>query len=192
MDASNASAQAHLKKINAAITYSETVRRQAEARETRKRTEKATLAVAIKARGWAMRYTKDKPVDAEDAEIKLDDVLDPTSYISVPVLLLYPTAAQSELIKGIHEQETVGEHLDYILPDTPWDEVGDFKKPEDVECYMETREGGLIKLGRKVKLGKVLGGGKVEILDGLCTIFVVPKAKVSGWIEEFKRRKGTA
>lgn len=130
------------------------------------------------------------PVDAQDAEIKLEDASDATSEISVPVLLLYPVAAQSELVKGIRESETISEHLEYILPDAPWDIEREYQKVEDVQCYMETKEGGLIKVGKKVTMGKVLGGGKVEIQDGLCRVFVVANGKVNGWIEEFKRRRG--
>jgi hypothetical protein len=55
---------------------------------------------------------------------------------------------------------------------------------------METSAGGLIKVGKKMSLGKVLGSGKPEIVDGLATISVVPKDRAAGWIEEFKKRKG--
>lgn len=55
---------------------------------------------------------------------------------------------------------------------------------------METTAGGLIKVGKKMLLGKVLGCGKVEILDGLVKINVVPKDKAASWIEEFKKRVG--
>lgn len=130
------------------------------------------------------------PVDAQDAEIRLEDARDAGSEISVPVLLLYPVAAQSELVKGIRESETIAEHLEYILPDAPWDVDREYQKVGDVQCYMETKEGGLIKVGRKVTVGKVLGSGKVEVQDGLCRVFVVPNGKVDAWIEEFKRRRG--
>ena len=130
------------------------------------------------------------PVDAQDAEIKLEDPKDAASELSVPVLLLYPVAAQSELVKGIRESETITEHLEYILPDAPWDSDREYQRVEDVQCYMETKTGGLIKVGKKVILGKVLSGGKVEIQDGLCKVFVVPSEKVNAWVEEFKRRRG--
>lgn len=130
------------------------------------------------------------PVDAQDATIRLEDASDASSEISVPVLLLYPVAAQSELVKGIQENETIAEHLEYILPDAPWDVEREYQKVVDVQCYMETKEGGLIKVGKKVTMGKVLSNGKVEIQDGLCRVFVVPNGKVNSWIEEFKRRRG--
>jgi hypothetical protein len=56
---------------------------------------------------------------------------------------------------------------------------------------METTGGkGLIKVGKKMKLHKVLGSGKTEVVDGLVRISVVPKDKAQGWIDEFKKRVG--
>jgi hypothetical protein len=82
----------------------------------------------------------------------------------------------------------LGEHLDYIFP-LPWDEQHEYTTA-NVEAYMETSAGGLIKVGKKMSLGKVLGSGKPEVVDGLATISVVPKDRAAGWIEEFKKRKG--
>lgn len=120
--------------------------------------------------------------------MKLENALDPSSTLSFPVILLYPTHSQSDFIKACSEKEKLAEHLDYIFP-LPWDEKHEFT-PESVEAYMETSAGGLIKVGKKMSLGKVLGSGKPEIIDGLVTISVVPKALSAGWIEEFKKRKG--
>jgi hypothetical protein len=58
-----------------------------------------------------------------------------------------------------------------------------------VECYVETVSGGLVKVGRKVPLLKVLGTGNVEVVDDLLKVFVVPKARVEGWVKEFKEKK---
>lgn len=56
---------------------------------------------------------------------------------------------------------------------------------------METAAGGLIKAGKKMTLGKILGSGKVEVLDGLVKVNIVPKDKATEWIDEFKRRRPT-
>ena len=55
---------------------------------------------------------------------------------------------------------------------------------------METGNGGLIKVGKKVSLGKVLGSTGVEVLDGIVRINVLLKARAAGWIAEMKVRKG--
>jgi len=136
-----------------------------------------------------LRIGKDTPVDAQDAVIALEDPVDVKSELRVPVLLLYPTHAQSDLIKAVGEGETLAEHLSYILPPGPWDEKDEFRAVNGVECFMETAVGGLAKIGKKIKFGKVLSGGKLVVSDGLCRVFVVPKGRVDDWIAEFKRRK---
>lgn len=103
-------------------------------------------------------------------------------------MLLYPVHAQTDFIQAFREDESIADHLAYILP-LPWDEEGEYSL-EGVECYMETAEGGLIKAGKKLSLLKLLSSGKVEVLDGLVKILVVPKGKAGGWIEDFKKRRG--
>jgi hypothetical protein len=128
----------------------------------------------------------------EDAKLKLADKNDAKSLLNFPVLLLYPLHAQTDFIKAFAETETLGQHLEYILP-VPWDEKGEYKSdksPEGVECYIETKVGGLIKAGKNLTIGKILGTGKVEIVDGLVRVFVVPKPRANEWIEQFKLRKG--
>lgn len=76
-----------------------------------------------------------------------------------------------------------------MLP-PPWDARGEYGTLDAVECYVETAAGGLIKAGKKVALAKLLGGGNVEVVDGLVRIFVLPKARAGEWIEQFKLRRG--
>ncbi|TVY25351.1 Hsp70/Hsp90 co-chaperone [Lachnellula hyalina] len=124
----------------------------------------------------------------EDAKIQLvPDPVDPTSTLSFPTVLLYPLHLESDFIKAFNETEPLGHHLSYILP-LPWDKEGLYK-PTSVECYMETISGGLIKVGRKVSLLKVLTSGNVEVVDEVVKIFVVPKAKAEDWVLDFKKKK---
>jgi hypothetical protein len=124
----------------------------------------------------------------EDSAISLADVNDPKSVLNFPVIFLYPLEAQSDFVKACAEDETLGDHLEYILP-PPWDQDGEYA-PEETECYMETVSGGLIKAGKKLILLKLLSGGKIEVTDDLVKVNVVPKKKAATFIEEFKKRKG--
>jgi hypothetical protein len=119
--------------------------------------------------------------------LRLSDPLDGDSTLIVPVILLYPLHAQSDFIKRFEEGQTLNEHLEYILP-LPWDESHEYAAA-DVECYIETTSGGLVKAGRKLPLLKILSSGKVQIVDGLLTVYVVPKPKAASWIQEFKLRQ---
>ncbi|CAI0655875.1 unnamed protein product, partial [Colletotrichum noveboracense] len=102
-------------------------------------------------------------------------------------VFLYPVHLESDFIKAFNEQETVADHLAYILP-VPWDEERAYT-PDGVECYMETVKGGLVKVGKKAPLLKVLSGGNVEVVDGIVRFYIVPASKAKGWIEEFKLKK---
>jgi tetratricopeptide (TPR) repeat protein len=156
-------------------------------REVRRRKEEATLRAALKARNIQTRKTA-QPPEMEDAKVEMmPDPVDPTSTLSFPAVLLYPLALQSDFIKGFNEMQTLGEQLGYILP-LPWDTKGEYTSA-GVQCYMETVTGGLIKVGRKVTLLKVLSEGNVEVVDEVVRIFVLPKAKAEEWVKDFKSKK---
>ncbi|KAK3324699.1 hypothetical protein B0T19DRAFT_492527 [Cercophora scortea] len=159
-----------------------------EKREAEQAQHRATLLrAAIRARSIRIRSTG-KPPDTEDAKIQLvPDPSDPQSTLSFPTLLLYPMDFESDFIKAFNETETLDEHLGYIFP-LPWDTKGAYTRA-GVECYMETVAGGLVKVGRKVPLLKVLSGGSVEVVDELVKIFVVPRGRAEGWVREFKAKK---
>jgi tetratricopeptide (TPR) repeat protein len=125
-------------------------------REERSRAEQATLRLALKNRKILTRTT-DRPPEVPEASIALENPLDASSTLSFPVMLLYPVHAQTDFIKKFQEDESLDDHLSYILP-VPWDETGDYTTG-NVECYMETTEGGLIKAGKKLSLLKLLGSG---------------------------------
>lgn len=145
------------------------------------------LKAAIKARGIQMRSTE-KPPEMEDAKVQLvPDPDDPRSALSFPALLLYPLHFETDFVKAFEETQTVADHLDYVFP-LPWDREGVYAV-NNVECYIETKEGGLLKMGRKVTLLKVLSTGKVEIVDEVVRIYVLPKGGAETWIKKFKEQK---
>lgn len=186
LDPSNASLKALLPKVSARQSYIDSVEKTRRAREEKAASERATLALALKSRGILSRNTTQAP-DLEDATVKLSQPLDPSSELSFPVLLLYPVHSQTDFVKAFSEKEKLDQHLEYIFP-LPWDERHEYSV-DSVEAYMETAAAGLIKAGKKMSLGKILASGKVEVVDGLIRINIVPKDKASGWIEEFKRRR---
>lgn len=187
IDPANASLKTLQTKVATRKAYIESVEKTRREREERIASERATLNLALRSRGIKTRKTDQAP-DLEDATIKLENSLDPSSKLTFPVIVLYPTHGQSDFIKAFAETDTLKEHLDYIFP-LPWDKDEEFKV-DDVETYMETTSGGLIKVGKKITLGKLLGSGKCEIVDGLAKLNVVTKAKAQEWIAEFKKRQG--
>ena len=115
------------------------------------------------------------------------DPLSPESTVEFPTVFLYPMDAQSDFIKGFSEMTSIADHLSYIFP-LPWDAKNEYTL-DKVECFMETVTKGLIKAGKKVPLLQVLSGGKVEVVDEMIRIYVVPIAKTGAFISEMKARK---
>lgn len=186
-DASNAALQTLSAKVAARRDHLAALEQTRRARAEREASERATLSLALRQRNVVVKKTNSPP-EMEDANISLNDPNDADSELTFPVLFLYPLAGQTDFVKAVGEQESLSQHLEYILP-VPWDEAQEYKL-DDVECYMETTAGGLIKAGKKLGLIKLLGSGKLGIVDGLVRVFVVPKAKASEWIEQFKLRRG--
>jgi Cns1/TTC4 Wheel domain len=186
VDSKNAALTGLKKKIETRkfqVERTEKIRRE---REARLAAEEQALKTALQARNYRTRST-DQPPEMEDAVVKLADPLDSKSVLSVPVLLLYPLHMQTDLIKQFDETHSLGDHLSYILP-APWDEAVEYKV-DSVDCYIETIVGGLIKAGKKLPLSKLLSSGKIEILDGLVRVHVVPTTKALTWIAQFKEKR---
>lgn len=172
--------------IKRAETLNE-LKRKAAAREAKKQRRALLLKAALAARGIRMRTTA-QPPEMEDAKVTLlPDEDDPSSELAFPTVLLYPLHLESDFIKAFQETHSLEDHLGYIFP-LPWDKEGLYTVA-GVTCYVETREGGLIKMGKKVPLLKVLAGGKVEVVDEVVRIFVLPTGKAEGWVKEFKEKR---
>ncbi|EON96405.1 putative tpr repeat protein [Phaeoacremonium minimum UCRPA7] len=157
------------------------------ARIAKEKRREMLMKAALKARNIKVRSTN-QPPEMEDAKLQLvPDPDDPRSSLSFPTVLLYPVHLETDFIKAFNETESLEQHFGYVFP-LPWDTQGVYTT-NGVECYMETLAGGLIKVGKKVPLLKVLGTGKVEVVDEVVKIFVVPKAKADAWVQEFKTKK---
>ncbi|PNS15393.1 Hsp70/Hsp90 co-chaperone cns1 [Sphaceloma murrayae] len=186
IDPSNAALKTLATKIISRNKYLNDLESARRKREERKRQGEEALRLALKARNISIRTTTKAP-DMEDAAVSLENPLDPASTLRIPVVLLYPLHAQSDFIKQFVEHENLATHLDYIFP-LPWDSGSEYT-PASVECYVETISGGLVKAGKNMPLRNILTSGKVEVVDGLFKINVVPKDKAQIWIDRFKEQK---
>ncbi|KAG5915841.1 hypothetical protein E4U42_007896 [Claviceps africana] len=112
---------------------------------------------------------------------------DPRSVLAFPTVLLYPEHLESDFIRAFHETQTLEEHLSYVFP-LPWDADGAYTVA-GVSCYVETSQGGVLKMGKRVPLLRVLGTGRVDVVDELVRIYVVPSDRADAWVDKFKRAK---
>lgn len=165
------------------------------AEEERRKLEGARRGVnlrrALEARGVKVRKSA-LPPDTGDARMELVEDAENgggagEGTLTFPTVLLYPAHYESDFIKAFSEKESLMQHFGYVFP-LPWDKAGEYSA-NGVECFMETVTGGLVKVGKKVALLKVVSMDNVEVVDGVVKIFVIPKAKAEGWVAEFKAAK---
>ncbi|KAG6003063.1 hypothetical protein E4U21_002416 [Claviceps maximensis] len=145
------------------------------------------LRAALRARNIQTRTTS-QPPDMGDTKLELvPDPDDPRSSLAFPTVLLYPEDLESDFIKAFNETQTLEDHLSYVFP-LPWDADRAYTLA-GVSCFVETRGGGVLKMGKRVPLLKVLATGKVDVVDEVVRIYVVPNAKADAWVEKFKRAR---
>lgn len=190
LDESNAALRAVATDIVKRATEMDAKRKKDAERVAKEQRRAMLRKAALRARGIPTRATE-QPPEMEDARLMLvPDEDDPRSALSFPTVLLYPQHLESDFIKGFVETQTLEEHLGYVFP-LPWDREGVYSVA-GVEAYVETREGGLLKMGKRVPLLKVLGTGKVEVVDEVVRIFVLPKDGAEAWVKKFKEQKAAA
>lgn len=180
-----------LRKLNEAVQSRKEIEdvkaRKRAIEESKKVKQQLMLETALKARNINLRGSAKAP-DLEDAEIQLSpDPLNPKSMLVFPVVFLYSMHAQSDFVKQFAEKDTIIDHLSYIFP-LPWDTKQEYRI-DSVDCYMDTIQGGMVKVGKKLSLLQALTTGQTQIVDGLVRVHVVPISMAGKWIEEMKKRK---
>ncbi|QSL65205.1 hypothetical protein MERGE_002512 [Pneumocystis wakefieldiae] len=148
--------------------------------------KKMTLQKALKERGIITRSSPIEP-DMGDVELRLSSPLDITSTLLFPVTFLYPLVLQSDFITQVAETSTIQEQLDLVLSSRPqWDKNNEYS-PSNVEVCIETI-GEIIKVKKNAQLLDILAN-KVEVLDGIVRLLILPKNKIDLWIDEWKRKQ---
>ena len=160
------------------------------ARTRQERHRELLIKAALLARGIKRRFTttaqsQKSNVKAEMPISLVPDPDDPHSSLTFPVVLLYPVDMQSDWIRAFAETDALEQHFDYIFP-LPWDKDGAYTAA-GVDCYMETKAGtGLVKVGKKMPLLKVLTEGKIELVDDALAVYVLPRARAGKWVADWK------
>lgn len=187
LDENNAPLKAVAEDIVKRAKQIDAKRREEEQRKARDKRRAYLLKAALAARNIRTRETA-QPPEMGDTKLELvPDPDDPRSTLAFPTVLLYPQHLESDFIKAFNEQQTLEDHLSYVFP-LPWDTEGAYSVAS-VEAYIETREGGLLKMGKRMPLLKVLSTGKMDVVDDVVRIFVVPKKGAEEWVAKFKEQK---
>ncbi|KAF8679827.1 Ribosomal protein S7e [Rhizoctonia solani] len=168
-------------------------RQKAEAEEKEK-AKKAALSLALQHHG--ITVLKDN-TDPEHLPF-LDPPTPPyptSAQLICRVVLVYPQYGQTDLIVRFSTEDTLGAHLDSILPDpetgsdvpfAPWDEKQEYISNK-VNVYVKTRKGRVLRLGRNKILADICKTAKgkegeddgLVIGQGVVAFVVVPKGSLA-------------
>ncbi|KAH8556912.1 hypothetical protein BGW37DRAFT_29977 [Umbelopsis sp. PMI_123] len=123
---------------------------------------------------------------AKTAQIQLDEE---TNTLSWPVFFLYPEYKESDYIQAFNETNTFQDHLEVMFEQpAPWDARKDYTV-NNIEVYFENTSGlhpTLVKIGKKLQLGKILSLDKYTITNGVASFIIL--SKTSPFKEEFLER----
>lgn len=191
-DPENKPIQDTLGKIEAAERAIEEHRLKKERAEQEHIQKQELLAKAIKMRSIEIVKTLQPAEYLDDAKIFLEDPLDFESQLIFPAVVLYPTTNEFDFIAEISELTTASEILAMVL-DRPQSWFEDPKHenfvPKNLECYMETVSGGLVKVGKKVPLNSALMSEKARapLFDNGLRLYVVPKNQAADWLSTWSK-----
>ena len=167
---------------------------------------KHNLDHALRIRSVTLVKTANPPDLPAGSELQLSDPDDTTSALQMPCVLLYPLAYQSDFLARVYEVDTISDQLSTVLSDTPpWDTEHEYT-PEAVDVFVETRRlepevagkmtmeeiqktSALIKCAPQTTITQVLANPKIDLVDGVLRLFVVPRAKSKDWISAFKAER---
>lgn len=162
-------------------------------KELEESTEK-NLELAIKVRKIKQIVTANPPALPEGVHIHLEEPLDPTSSLLVPILLLYPCDMQSDFLAEVDIASTPNQALSTVFESPPPWFTNDHVKLYDLknlEVFVQTEAGGLVKIGKKVSFESVFSAPSpsVPLIDNVITLHVVPKDKREEWVKTWSKDK---
>lgn len=201
-DPENASVKAALAKAEKAFEVQRKKAAEKAERLRREKEEKQKLEAAFAARKLFVvpKATTDAPNEAPpihfDAENPNADAL------LLPVFLLYPQHATSDLISEFHEDTTFGDHLAVVFAERPaWDVKGEYA-PANLTVYAASRNHRLFKVGKDKTLREAIAAplkglkpgeeDGLEIREGCLSFVVLPRGpQEKKWVEQYKKDHAT-
>ncbi|GAV28448.1 hypothetical protein PMKS-001919 [Pichia membranifaciens] len=193
IDDKNLAVNTLLQKCEGKIAYIEELKEKKRKREEEKLKVKLDLESALKARGVTSiksSYGTDK---IGDACMHLEEAHDIETQLIIPAIIIYPTVDEFDVVSEVSELTTPMELMELIM-DRPEEFFKDGKhenfKPKKLEAYMETEEGGLVKIPKKGSINQVLmsPNPRVPLFDNILRLYFVPKVDSANWISNWKKQ----
>lgn len=194
IDEKNAAVNALKIKVEQKIKYVEELDEKKKKREDEKLRVEQDLERAQELRGMTSIKSSYGTETIGDAKIHLEDPHDIETQLILPTVVIYPTVDEFDVINEVSELTTPLELMELVIEGRPEEYFNDGKhdnfKPKKLEAYMETLEGGLVKLPKKSAINTVLmcQKPKVPLFDNILRIYFVPKANSANWIAKWNNK----
>lgn len=95
------------------------------------------------------------------------------------MIFLYPEYKESDYIQAFNETNTFHDHLEVVFEQpAPWDTRKDYTL-DNIEVYFENTTGlrpTLVKIGKKLPLGKILSHDKYRVNNGVANFIILNKS----------------
>lgn len=197
IDDKNAAVNSLLKKVGERIAYLEELKERKRKKEEEELKVELDLQKALTARGITSTKSSYGTDSIGDARIHLEDSHDIESQLIIPAIIIYPTVDEFDVVSEVSELTTPAELLEMVV-DRPAEYFQDGKhdnfKPKKMEVYMETEDGGLVKIPKKGPINQVLmsPNPKIPLFDNILRLYFVPKVDSAEWISKWKKQDALA
>jgi tetratricopeptide (TPR) repeat protein len=193
IDDKNLSVNALIKKVDEKIKYIEKLKEAKRQKEEEKMRVEEDLQHALGLRGITSIKSSYGTDTIGDAKLHLEDPHDIETQLIIPTIIIYPTTDEFDVVSEVGELSTPMELMELVM-DRPEEYFQDGKhenfKPKKLEAYMETEDGGLVKVPKKGAINQVLmsQSPKIPLFDNILRVYFVPKTNSAGWIATWKRQ----
>lgn len=197
IDDKNLAVNTLLEKCKAKIAYVEELKERKRKREEEKLKVEQDLQKALQVRGITSIHSSYGTDKIGDASIHLEEAHDIETQLIIPAIIIYPTVDEFDVVSEVSELTTPMELMEMIM-DRPEEFFQDGKhdnfKPKKLEAYMETEDGGLVKIPKKSAINQVLmsPNPKVPLFDNILRLYFVPKVDSAEWISKWKKQDALA
>lgn len=195
IDNKNAAVNAMKKKVEEKLQYVKDLELKRKKKEEEKIRIEQNLNQALEVRGMVSLKSSYGTDTIGDSKIHLEDPNDIETQLIIPTVIIYPTVDEFDVVNEVSELTTPLELMELVMSERPDEYFNDGKhnnfKPKKLEAYMETEDGGLVKVPKKSPINTVLmsQNPKVPLFDNILRFYFVPKADSANWISKWNKKE---
>lgn len=197
IDDKNIAVNSLLKQVNQKIKRIEELKEIKRKKEEEKLKVESDLQKALEVRGITSIHSSYGTDTIGDSKIHLEEPHDIETQLIIPAIIIYPTVDEFDVVSEVSELTTPAELMEMIM-DRPEEYFHDGKhdnfKPKKLEAYMETQDGGLVKIPKKGAINQVLmsKNPQIPLFDNILRLYFVPKVDSAEWISTWKKQDAIA